>query len=171
MRLTIALVASLSTGCLGYVVGEKQPPAPVVQPDTINLNRKISFAVDSCISVPYAAELEVAASNFASYGVTLTFDSDAKLKMDCNVTGDPKGDTGVARFGDRIDFRLADLQQLDPWGVEHAIMHEVGHMLGAMHVASTNSIMYPVLTGTLQLTDDDVESIEEQENPEREVQL
>ena len=48
------------------------------------------------------------------------------------------------------------------------VMHEVGHMLGADHVPSVNSLMYPIVSEGTELTEDDLNALAEKAFPQRE---
>jgi hypothetical protein len=139
------------------------PPLPNSQVvRSIDLNLSLSIAIDDCI--PMAGGLDTAIDRLNSYGIHVNMDVNAKLYMKCAPNTLAQNERGGWIVGETwpnshitIDTTFYDTAPSDTQA--HIMMHELGHLFGAVHVGSKNSLMYPDNNNVLYLTDDDVESI------------
>lgn len=163
-QVIIIMLATGLAACGGANFGtdpKPVPDSPVIPFGSINLNRSASISLDACLmqdgypmpSVQHAINL------LKGYGITIYTDKITDYYVDC------KPDLGTGIVGNTYRYSHTDISNifftLDADTQTHAFAHEMGHMLGANHVGSPNSLMYPYVDSNLLITDDDVESIEE----------
>jgi|SRR5579859_6019908 len=160
---TMILAAAL------FLIGCNMPPAiyegnfvpsPVIDYGSIDMGLSISFKVDECMDDLAAPGLADAKALLAHYGITLNYDDNAKLTMDCTTEKTNGNDwVGQSKPGQGSVFKTDFLQTADLPTVAHTIAHEVGHMLGAIHVPQPNALMYYRMGNGDHMTEADVESI------------
>jgi hypothetical protein len=124
--------------------------------------------LDACLE-PYRFSFLEAALYLSTYGIDLEIDPAATSAVTCAKSladSDFIAETGPKRDG--IKVRVDMFDPLDAPARAHVVMHEVGHMLGADHVPSINSLMYPIVSEGTELTEDDLEALAQKDFPQRE---
>ena len=159
---TMLILAALLTGCTmpPAIYEGTFAPSPVIEYDTINMGDTISFKVDECMDDLVAPGLADAKELLAHYGIALNYDDNAKLYMNCTTEPtEGSGWVGQSKPHEGSVFKTDFLQTADRLTVAHTIAHEVGHMLGAIHVPEPNALMYYRMGNGDHMTDADVDSL------------